>query len=89
MTTAKRKVITKLKKVNFLLCDYCAWKKTFRNFDELKIHQIEESKFRCPQCGRLIKLRLVEDTQKKLNIEINSEERKEEFKKWTKENFQE
>ena len=79
----------KLKKANLLICDYCGWKVTCRNLSDLKIHKIQDDKFRCPQCGRLIKLRLIEDTHNKLKNEMNNTERKEQFEQWIKENFQE
>lgn len=78
-----------LKKVNFLICDYCGWKKVSRDIEKIKIHKISEDKYRCPKCGRLVSLRLIDDVQKKLSIEMESIARKEEFEKWTKENFQE
>lgn len=76
------------KKVNFLICEYCGWKKVSRILSELEIHKVDD-KFKCKNCGRLIKLKFVEDAQNKLDLENKNTQKKEEFEKWTKENFQE
>ena len=80
--------MTTLKKVNFLYCDYCGWKKVCRDASAIEIYKSND-KFKCQSCGRLIKLRLIYDAQKKLNIQINNEEKKEEFENWIKENLEE
>jgi uncharacterized Zn finger protein len=77
------------KKVNFLYCEYCGWKKVCRDYSTIKSYEIEDKKFKCQSCGRLIKLKLIEDYQKKLKIELDNKSKKEEFEKWIKENAQE
>jgi 5-methylcytosine-specific restriction endonuclease McrA len=77
------------KKVNFLYCEYCGWKSTNRDISKLKINKLDEDKFKCPNCGRLINLKLIEDHQKKLDLENNNNQKKEEFDSWIKENFKE
>lgn len=78
-----------LKNVYLLYCEYCGWKKTSRDYLEIQKYEYDSKKFRCKSCGRLIKLKLIEDQQKKLNVELDNKSKKEEFENWIKENAQE
>lgn len=68
-----------MNRVNFYYCEYCSWKKTTRDSVDLK---------KCPSCGRLIKLKLIEDYQKKIDLENKNAQQKKEFEIWIKENLE-
>jgi DNA-directed RNA polymerase subunit RPC12/RpoP len=62
---------------SILYCEYCNWKKILRDKDPS-----EKDVFKCPSCGRIIKLKKISDPQKELELQIKKEKDEEELKKW-------
>lgn len=66
-----------------LYCEYCNYKSIFREKKEIDIVEISDEKYRCPKCGRLIKLKKIKkDPQKELNDEKHKKENEEKIKKY-------
>lgn len=68
-------------KVDFFYCEFCGWKKISRE----KL----ENFTKCKKCGRLLKVKKMEDFQLKNKIKILHDEKNEEFNNWVKNNFEE
>lgn len=68
---------------NLLYCEYCSYKNISRDENDILIKKISKEKYRCPECGRLIKLRKYKkDPQKELDHEKKLEKDKEKIKKY-------
>lgn len=79
-----------MNKTNILYCDYCSWKKIIRDVSNIDKNIIQKSQdiYKCPSCGRSIKLRKINDPQKELDLQIEKEKQQEELKNWMKETIE-
>ena len=71
--------------INILYCDSCSFKKLFKNISDINLKEFGEKKYKCPNCGRLIKLKKAQDPQKELDLKLKKQNQQEELKKWKEE----